>query len=505
MTVTLGSETSTWCPPRFGTPRAPSRPTLGNEVADMATRLGTPLMPWQQHVADVALELDDTNQLVYSKVVLTVPRQSGKTTLVMAKTLWRLIRMSHRHGPQRSTYTAQRRQDARKKLELDFAPKLRQSRSFREVEHARQAPTRPTQWRLSLNNGAERIQVGPYCYWQIDAPDEGAGHGDTLDDATIDEAFAHQDDAVEGGFSPSMATRADPQIWVLSTAGNGKSFYLWRHVLEGRAACESGRHGRTAYFEWSAPEDADPGDPETWKACSPALGHTIDLRFIEGEWEKAKRAEARGDTEKGTKTFRRAYLNQWPDIPQLPEEALLERVLPTEQWTGCLDPASTAVEVEFALDVAPDSKTASIAAAGRREDGRIHIEVVDTRPGTGWIATAAERLVAINGGSLHIDPKGPAGALLEELQAKNVDVIEVSLAEHQQACGALLDDVLNDRVRHIGQPDLDDAISAAVRRDVGDAWLWSRKRSTADITPLVAVTLARWAVINAEERAPNLW
>ena len=42
-------------------------------------------MPWQRHVADIAYELDEeTGRLAYREVRLTVPRQSGKTTLMLA-------------------------------------------------------------------------------------------------------------------------------------------------------------------------------------------------------------------------------------------------------------------------------------------------------------------------------------------------------------------------------------------------------------------------------------
>jgi hypothetical protein len=33
-----------------------------------------------------------------------------------------------------------------------------------------------------------------------------------------------------------------------------------------------------------------------------------------------------------------------------------------------------------------------------------------------------------------------------------------------------------------------------VKRRSGDAWAWSRKNSSIDISPLVAVTLALWGV-----------
>ena len=72
------------CLPRWATPRSADRETLGGEVGALARQLGQPLMPWQQLVADVGLELDPESGLpAYREIVVTVPRQSGKTTLVL--------------------------------------------------------------------------------------------------------------------------------------------------------------------------------------------------------------------------------------------------------------------------------------------------------------------------------------------------------------------------------------------------------------------------------------
>ena len=49
-------------------------------------------MPWQQHVADVALEVDPaTGLLAYREVVVTIPRQSGKSSLALAIMVHRAI------------------------------------------------------------------------------------------------------------------------------------------------------------------------------------------------------------------------------------------------------------------------------------------------------------------------------------------------------------------------------------------------------------------------------
>ncbi len=50
---------------------------MGPAVGMVARRLGMELMPWQQHVADVAFEVNpETGRLAYREIVLTVPRRS---------------------------------------------------------------------------------------------------------------------------------------------------------------------------------------------------------------------------------------------------------------------------------------------------------------------------------------------------------------------------------------------------------------------------------------------
>jgi hypothetical protein len=397
MTPTPGSLA---CPPRFGTPRDPLRETLGGQTGEIARRLGQPLMPHQQLVADVALEVED-GRLVYDEVVLVIHRQAGKTTLVVAKTLNRLVPMARLYGPQRSTYVAQTRGAARRKLERDFSPMLRRSKAFTEITNPRQRPKRSTEWRMSLNNGQECIEVGPDCYWQIGVPDESSGHGDTLDDSTIDEARFLADDEVEEGLRPSQITRENAQMWVLSTPGKEKAYYLWRKVLAGRQACETGNHGRVAYFEWSAPDEVDDeagwGDPDVWRACMPALGHTIGLDKVQSEWDRARRGG-----QEGIDTFRRAYLAQWPVIPVLPEDREAKgEGIEWSLWAALADPdAQRGPKPAFGVAVAPDRSWAAVAVAWLRPDGKHYVMVADYRPTTTWVAARVADLVERWGGAV---------------------------------------------------------------------------------------------------------
>ena len=103
--------TDTWTPPAptWATPPTPGARHQLPGLARTARLLGVPLMPWQRQVARVATELRADGRWRYRTVVVTVPRQSGKTTLVQALQVHRAIT---RPEPMAAYYTAQTGKDA---------------------------------------------------------------------------------------------------------------------------------------------------------------------------------------------------------------------------------------------------------------------------------------------------------------------------------------------------------------------------------------------------------
>lgn len=453
-------------------------------------------MPWQQHVADVGLELDSDGSLVYGEVDLEVGRQEGKTELKFVLMVMRLTAMTNTHGPQRATYTMQDRKKARTRLERDYAPRLRSAAGFREMDsRSRARPTRRTDWRLGMNSGVEHIQFGPDSWLQIDTPSRTGSHGDTLDLGMIDEAFAHQDDTIEVGMEPAMLTRRDAQLWVMSAAGDGRSKYLWRKILRGRKLIEEGADAGVAYFEWSAPDDSDPGSPLTWAGACPGLGFTVPEAKLEALWRKA--LEGGQDA---IDAFCRAYLCQWPEVPILDDDTAAFRVIPADDWAACEDINHRATgHLAYALDVDTNAKGeewCSIDAS----DG-VHIEIVtppNVGPGTSWVvpAVVAKKDVV---GHLILDPAGPAGKLIGPLEEAGIKIRKVSGQEATQACMHLVDRIREGRIRHIGQPRLTRAVAKVHRRDVGDgAYRFSRRLSPEDISPINAAAFACWGSQSAE-------
>jgi len=440
-------------------------------VARISAALGTPLLPWQRFVADVALEHDERGVPYYREVRLTVPRQSGKTTLILAVATDRCLSFDR---PQRVLYSAQDRNHAREKW-------------VEQVDMLERSPLRRL-FRVRRSNGSERITWRTGSVLGITASGDKSGHGFTLDEAFIDEAFAQVDDRLVQGFRPAMVTRRDAQLWILSTAGTEESVFLRDRVDDGRARVEAGERAGVAYFEWSAPDDWDVEDRATWRAAMPALGLTIDEETVAADFATMDSGE-----------FARAYLNRWAPkgVP----------VFGLGQWLACLDATSKATgAIAFGIDVAPDRSTASIAASGGRGDGRVHVELVDRRDGTDWVVSRMGELVERwRPVAVAIDPGAPAGSLVTGLSLARVPLLLCNGRQYGQACGMFYDDVAQGRLAQRGQPALDDAVIGARKRQLGEAWAWARIPEAADPAPLIAATLARWAYSAAQPAVPHVY
>lgn len=431
-------------------------------------------MPWQQQVADVALEIDPaTGCLAYREVRLTVPRQSGKTSLILPMYVWRAEASHLLGGRQRMFYAAQTAKDAIEKFDEDFVEDLAQARIMRG------------RYRVTNVGGRKRLRFRSGSIMSPVATTPKAGHGKTLDLGVLDEAFAQTDNRIEAAWRPAMITRRQAQLWITSTAGDAKSTYLRSKVTGGRAIVESGRPSRVAYFEWSAPHGADPNDPATWWACMPALGHTIDEDAIQHELDTM---------EGGLEEFRRAYLNQWAD-----EFELEEWVIPKASWFACRDEKSRRDGAPaIALDVAPDRSSAAVCYAALRADGLPMIQVVRHGEGATWAPKHIAELARVKGASIVIlDGVGPASNLRKDVE----DALEglcplrvMTGPEVADACSDIQDAALTEQLRHTGQTELDMALAGAALRTLGERNAWDRRNASADITPLVAATHALWGL-----------
>jgi hypothetical protein len=459
-------------------------PSFGGEAAQVAKMMGVDLLPWQRRVFDVALEHDGDGNLRYREVVVTVPRQSGKSLALLVLSAWRLTLMARRVTPvlaaagrpdrtHRVYATAQTGEAMRKKFRGDWVPMFTGTKLAPFVTGVR------------LANGSERLSLAdPEGGWAstlspVPASNRSAAHGNVVDLAIMDEAFADSDDSREQALRPGMNTRPSPQLWVVSTAGDDLSLYLRRKVDRGRVGLEQGDLRSTAYFEWSAPDDADADDPGVWAACMPALGGITPVEAIESARESMPDGE-----------FRRAYLNQWVQGD--------EKVIPMDSWMRCEAQADgVSGDPVFALDMNPLRTHATLAVS----DGHT-VEVVACREGD-VDAAVSDAVRACRGSHrLVVDQGSPAHSKVAELRAAGVTVVEVGFAECKDAAGELFDLVRNERLAVMHHDQLSKAAEGARKRMYGDRFTWTRNHPDVDLTPLTAVTLA---LHGARRHQPIRW
>lgn len=352
---------------------------------------------------------------------------------------------------------------------------------------------------IHRSNGDEAIELLSGSRVVFKTRTKGGGRGLSGSKVILDEGMFLRPMHM-GALLPTMSAQPDPQVLYGSSAGLSDSDVLRGVRDRGRA----GGDGRLAWFEWCAPPPSEIcaagdacthalnavgcgcDDPANWAFGNPALGRRISLDYIMAERQALPPAE-----------FGRERMGWW-DEP-------LDGGQPIDPmaWQQCADPQSVITgRVALAAAVAPDASSAAIAVAGRRADGRAHGELTEPpRNGTaGLVARLAELADAHDPCVLVINPAGAAGALQRALEEHGFAVkpgpgqrrLQVlSAREYAQACGALAQDVANDRWRHLGQWQVDTAVAGARTRPLTDAWAWSWKASASDIAPLEAVTLAR--------------
>jgi hypothetical protein len=498
------------CSPKWATRRRPERKTFGGELASVASKLGQPFMPWQRDAALVGCEIDrETDLPAYRKVLITVPRQQGKTTLFLS---WQLDRcLSPRwEQPQRSAFTAQSGKDARDKWMDELFPLIRRSRALK--------PGAGLTARIYEGMGNEYIRFTNGSLIRLLSTSASSGHSKTLHQAVLDEIWHDADSRREQGLGPSMLTIADAQVLMCSTAGTAASVVLNRYVELGRAAVQADSGNGIAYIEYSAPDGWDPEDETSYFGFMPALCPAPPCRCGGGRWRHTVTLDAirseRASMEPAE--FARAYGN-------VPDRSGQRASMAAGGWGDRADPGSqisgpVALAFAVASDESPWPGATSIAVAGRRADGLGHGELTEPiRPDTAGLVDRLVELAVRHDPCVTVMNGGGASAAFEkELIERGFAVtapgkdpppgkwrLQVTGArEYAQACGALADDVTNDRWRHLGQGPLDDAVKGARTRTLADAWAWSWRGATACHVPLEAVTLARHGFMTHGVSAP---
>ena len=455
-------------------------PRIKARLADMAVEFD----PWQETAASLILGKDkhDRYACTVGGVVWSIPRQVGKTftigSLLIAMCIefpgFKVIWTAHHTRTSTDAFRAIQGMVRRPKV----APHLAMTARSDGIRSA---------------NGEQEIRFRNGSLMMFGAREQGFGRGfSAVDVEVFDEAQILRLKALEDMVAATNQARHPhgALLFFLGTpprpADPGEAFTAKRdQALSGEA-------DDMLYLELSADPDSDPDDRAQWPVMNPSFPKRTPLESMlrlrknlpdEDAWNR----EARG---------------VWDPVRGL-------WVIPREFWESAGDLQSVAVDrLAIGIEAGPDLSWASVALAGQRSDGDWHVELWERKEGAAWVAPLVRQILDQNPGKVRAvvaDAGSPTAALFDDLSRLKVKLTKPKVVELGTACSRLLDGIVTGSVRHTKQGQMDAAVAVAGKRPLGDTgmWVWSRKTSTADITPIQSATLALFGAQNVAVKRPG--
>jgi hypothetical protein len=462
------------------------RESAGDEAIELAALAGLELDDWQQFVLRHSLGERTDGKWAAKTAGLVVGRQNGKGSILEARELWGLFLGGERH----IIHTAHLQKTATNHFERVLGL-VRQVPDFR-----RRIVSAPR------GKGSEAIILHDGAKIEFMTRARGNTRGLTVDLMVFDEAMylSEQD---RNAMVPTMAAQSmhgNTQTWYVGSAVDQEDGS--QDGLPFSQVRESGMAGTdgVAWFEWSVPGDSPERvpdailrDPAMWALANPGLGIRISHEWVLHELT----------VEMGRRGFavERLGIGDWPD------PAGDSWVIPREAWNDAaeFDESNRITSTPmFAVDANPGQTWASIAVAGGRDDGLGQFAVVEHDRTLDWVV---DRCVFHQShdrkSQFVVDTRGPAAHLIPALKKAGVRVLEANTEDYGNACGQFFDAVVQGNAKYPNpQPELEDALASAQKATLGDRWKWMRRSPTsADISPLVAATLALWGHSRKPPRA----
>lgn len=431
-------------------------------VRDTCFKLKIVFDPWQNGAGTAILGKRADGLYAADAVVISIPRQVGKTFLIGAI----IFALCIIHKELTVLWTAHRTPTAHETFQSLKA--MAQRPELAPYVDSASAPA---------GNGVIRFRNGSRILFG--AREQGFGRGFTkVAIVVFDEAQILTQNAIDD-MIPATNQAANPLILYIGTppkpSDRGDVF------INLRAEALSGESDDTLYIEFSADENADPADREQWAKANPSYPHRTSAR-----------AMMRMKKNLGPESFLREALGIWDGTQTV-------GVFSSGSWARCARGVPERRDV-LALGVAADldqvwlSLGAVIAGETPHLGSVLRVRADESRD---EFVAEVKRIQDEHDVAVGIDAKGPASFLIPELEAAGVRLQRLSLDEFIQACADLRQAVETKAVEHGNYDDLNEAVDAAGWRKVGDRRAFARK--SGDISALEAVAIA----LRIDQQAAN--
>ena len=435
---------------------------------DLLDEYGTPLHEWQKLVLRRWLAEDDDGKFVNLDCGLSVPRQNGKTEIIVARIIYGII-----FGRRIGLFTAQKQKtvDVVKKRVQDFFYESPYEEIFNLLTPRFRDKPRNYDY-IEFDNGAR---------YQFITRTRLGGLGMTVDDLINDEA-ADMLDAHQATLVPttSAAPSGNPQIIYCGTPPMAETVgEVFARVRQQIMDTEKG-----AWTEWGVDELTDKNNVEAWYKTNPSLDKTLLRRVIE--------AEARSLS---VDSFNRMRLGWWSGVES-------KRAISQKKWGVCYTKKPDYNEEflpVFAVKFAPDRSAYSLAGSLPLKDGRIHTEVIKQRPMDEGFGRLTEWLYKRRRNCAQIVIDGATGQaiLYEDLVDAGIPkrlITQPSMKDITAAHQFAYDAITRGEFSHYNQPLLNRTVNVTTQRTMGryGGFGWESMSKDLSTCALDAATFAYW-------------
>lgn len=450
------------CPPTFVL-LPDGDDATGQDAVDLADAYGIGLDEWQREIVRGILRERDGGWAV-SQAGLVVSRQSGKGQVILAVELFGLFEL----GEQvlHTAHAVKTSSDGFRRLwsVIQAFPDL----ACRVVRHSQMI-------------GAEYVELDSGARIAFTTRSASAGRGLSIDRLVVDEAEDLPASEV-AALQPTTFSRPRSQSLFFGTAPGPLHDSEAFETL--RKTAHDGLNNRLAWWEWCAEYGADIDDRDLWVSVNPAVATgRVSIDAIAND-----RSVLPPDA------FRAERLSMW--VPR----HVGDMVFDPGEWDGLCDPGSVPVsDLAIGVDVPPSRDSATVCVAGRRADGRIHVEWYSTAPGVSWLPGWLDQRLSDAVRAVVLDERGQA----VELNWAGVSIRPHAIGHRDVAvaAGLFLDAVSESTLRHRGQLELSKGVLNAKQRPIGQSFGWDRK--AAGSTVLIAASLAVFGVTVERPKRPR--
>lgn len=445
-------------------------------LADKTIRLleyyGIQLLEWQKAILYrwMAVEKDDDDnwKWVNTDCGLLVPRQNGKSELIIARIIGGMVFLG-----EALIYTAHSDNtvgEIKRRVQRFFYDADTEIRDMLTEEFDKEPKSLDY---VELRNRGR-------CVFRTRTRTNGLG---TTNDALLLDEDQEETDAQQEALLPTIASGKNQNHQTIragtppSGGGNGTVFLRMRkRVLEGKAP-------DICWQEWSVEHITDPEDEEAWYATNPSLGYFLMKTAVKSEAQKM-----------AVDSFNKMRLGWIAGVESM-------RAISDDMWTPL---AVQRVQLPdnpnlvYAVKFAPDGSAVSLAVGVIMSDTKVHIELVERKPmsaGTNWLAMwLLERWRKPN--KIIIDGAAGTQLLVEELVRSNPKLKKKILTPNAREAGAAYADFYygleHQLLTHFDQPALNVSIRTVKKRGIGKDGMFGYASMNHDIQsdPTEAVAFA---------------